>query len=121
MVFGKVRNQRGAGAIGCLFLLAIVAAGMYAGFQYGMPRLRNSSFQDRITESLGNLKQQPAADIQKQLIQFAADFDIALTPAQVLVDTSRGRLKIDITYEKLIDLKVWQKMETFHIFRETAP
>jgi hypothetical protein len=121
MVLGKVGNQRGAGSIGCLLMIAIIAASMYAGFQYGLPRLRYSSFQDRITESLGNLRQMPAADVQKQIIQFAADFDIALTPAQVKVDTSRGRLKIDVTYEKLIDLKVWQKTEVFHILRETAP
>ena len=121
MVLGKVRNQRGAGSIGCLLLAAMVAAGLYAGFQIGMPRVRHSSFEDRITESLGNLRQQSAADVQKQIIQFASEFDIALTPAQVMVDTSRGRLKIDITYEKLIDLHVWQKTETFHILRETAP
>lgn len=121
MVLGKVRNQRGAGAIGCLLMIAIIAAGMYTGFQFGIPRLRHSSFEDRITESLGNLKQQSAAEVQKQIIQFASDFDIALTPAQVLVDTSRGRLKIDLTYQKLIDLKVWQKTETFRILRETAP
>ena len=57
MVLGKVRNQRGAGSIGCLFMAAIIAAGMYAGFQFGIPRLRHSSFEDRMTESLaGNLQ-----------------------------------------------------------------
>ena len=121
MALGKIQRQRGAGSIGCLFMLAIVAAAMYAGFQIGMPRLRHSSFQDRITESLATLRQLPAPEIQKQIIQTATEFDIALTPAQVMVDTSRGRLKIDVTYEKLIDLKVWQKTETFTVRRETAP
>jgi hypothetical protein len=121
MILGKIRNQRGAGAFGCLFLILLVGVAMYAGFQIGMPRLRHSSFEDRVNESLGNLRQLPAADVQKQLIQIAAEFDIELTPAQVKVDTSGNRLRIDITYQKLIDLKFWQKTETFKLVRSPAP
>lgn len=115
MVLGRVRNQRGAGMLGCLFLIALVAAGMYAGFQVGLPRLRHSSFENRVNESLGNLRQQTAADVQKQLIQFGADFDIPLTPEQVKVDTSEGRLKVDVSYEKVIDLYVWRKTVPFRL------
>ena len=116
MVLGKVRNQRGAGAIGCLFMSAIIAATMYAGYQFGLPRLRHSSFEERITESLaGNPYRLSAAEVQKQIIQIAAEFDIALTPAQVKVDTSRGLLKIDVDYEKVIDLKFWQKTVPFSL------
>jgi len=122
MELGNVRNQRGAGAIGCLFMTAIIAAGMYAGFQFGLPRLRHSSFEERITESLaGNPYRLSAEEVQKQIIQIAADFDIALTPAQVKVDTSRGLLKIDVQYEKVIDLKVWQKTVPFSLRRNPAP
>ena len=122
MVLGKVRNQRGAGAIGCLFMCAIVAAGMYAGFQFGIPRLRHSSFEDRITETLaGNPQRLSAEDAQKQIIQIAADFDIALTPEQVKVENINGMLKIDVKYEKLIDLKYWQKTVPFALRRDPAP
>jgi len=122
MVLGKVRNQRGAGAIGCLFMTAIVAAGMYAGYQFGLPRLRHSSFEERITESLaGNPQRLSSAEVQAQIIQIASDFDIALTPAQVKVDASRGMLKIDVQYEKVIDLKVWQKTVPFSLRRDPAP
>jgi len=121
MVLGKMRNQRGAGAIGCLFLVAIIAAGMYVGFQLGIPRLRHSSFEDRLTESFGNLRQLPAADLQKQIIQIATDFDIALTPAQVKIDKTGGRLKIDVTYEKVIDLKIWRQTIPFRLIRNPAP
>ena len=122
MVLGMVRNQRGAGAIGCLFMSVIIAAGMYAGFQFGIPRLRHSSFEDRITESLaGNPFRLSAEEAQKQIIQIASDFDIALTPAQVKVDTTNGRLKIDVEYEKLIDLKFWQKTVPFSLHRDPGP
>ena len=121
MVLGKVWIQRGAGSFGCLLLVAIIAAGGYAGYQLAMPRIRNSSFEDRINESLTNLRQMSAADVQKQIIQFGADFDIALTPAQVKVDTSGNRLRLDVSYEKLVDLKVWQKTEVFHLQRNPAP
>jgi hypothetical protein len=122
MMLGKVRNQRGAGAIGCLFMAAIIAAGMYAGYQFGLPRLRHSSFEDRITESIaGNPYRLSAEEIQKQIIQIAADFDIALKPEQVKVDTSQGRLKIDVNYEKVIDLKFWQKTVPFSLRRDPGP
>jgi hypothetical protein len=122
MVLGKVRNQRGAGAIGCLFLITVVAAGMYAGYQFGLPRLRHSSFEERITESLvGNPHRLSSEEIQKQIIQIASDFDIELHPAQVKVDTSRGLMKIDVQYEKVIDLKVWQTTVPFVLRRDPAP
>jgi hypothetical protein len=115
MILGMVRNRRGAGTIGCLFMIVVVAAGMYAGFQFGLPKLRHSSFENRVNESLGTLKQQSAADVQKQLIQFASDFDILLTPAQVKVDNSQGKLSIDLSYEKVIDLYVWRKTMPFRM------
>ena len=122
MVLGKIRNQRGAGAIGCLFMTAFVAAGMYAGYQFGLPRLRHSSFEERITETFaGNPQRLSAAEAQKQIIQIAADFDIALTPAQVKVAAVGDVLRIDIKYEKLIDLKVWQKTVAFSLRRDPVP
>ncbi len=123
MVLGKVRNQRGAGTIGCLFLIVIVASGMYAGYQFGLPRLRHSSFQERINETLaGTIQQQlSAADIQKQIIQIASDFDITLTPEQVKVDIRTGKLKLDLEYEKVIDLIVWQTTVPFSLHLKPAP
>jgi len=120
MVLGMVRNRRGAGTIGCLFLVVVVAVGMYAGFQIGIPRLRHSSFENRMNESLGNLRHQPPADVQKQVIQIAADFDIPLTPAQVKVDASGNRMKIDVSYEKVIDLYVWRRTMPFRLSLKPA-
>ena len=122
MVLGKIRNQRGAGSIGYLFMAAVVGAAMYAGYQFGIPRLRHSSFQDRVTESLaGNLNMLPAPEVQKQIILIASDFDIALKPEQVKVENLGGRMKIDVNYEKVIDLKVWQTTVPFSLHRNPAP
>lgn len=122
MVLGKVGNQRGSGAFGCIFMLALLAAGMYAGFQFGLPRLRHSSFQDRVTEAFaGNFQNQTPEEVQKQIIQIASDFDIALTPAQVKVDTTNKMLKINVKYDKVIDLIVWQTTVPFTLNRSAAP
>lgn len=121
MVLGKLRNQSGAGMLGCLFMIAIIAAGMYAGFQFGLPRLRHSSYEERINDSISAFRQQPEEEIQRQLIQMAQEFDIALTPAQVKVSNVGGQMKIDVTYEKLIDLKVWQRTDTFRVQRSALP
>lgn len=121
MVLGKLRGQRGAGAIGCLFLTAIIAAGMYAGFQFGLPRLRHSSFEERLNESITAFRQTPEDEIQKRIIQTALEFDIVLTPDQVKVSNQFGVVKIDVNYEKVIDLKFWRKTVPFSTHRVTAP
>ena len=117
MVLGKARNQRGAGSIGCLFLSVIIAAGCYAGYQFGMPRLRHGSFEDRMTETTPHFQKASAESIRTQIIQIATEFDIALTPEQVKVSTTGSKLKIDLAYEKLIDLKVWQTTVRFELHR----
>ncbi len=121
MALGKVRNQRGAGTIGCLLMVAIVAFVVYAGYQFGLPRLRHSSFDARITESMTSLRQRPAADVRQEIIQIGRDFDIELKPEQVQVTNNGGRLQIDVSYEKLIDLKFWQTTVPFHLSRNPAP
>lgn len=118
MTLGKACNQRGAGAIGCLILLALVGGGLYAGYELGMPRLRHSSFEDRINETIYHFQRQPAEAVSKQVIQIASEFDIALTPEQVKVETgSGGSLRIDVTYQKPVDLKVWQTTLHFRLHR----
>ena len=117
MLLGRNRNQRGAGAIGCLLLVALVAAAIYAGFQFGIPKLRHSSFSDRLNETYVHFQKQPAETIRTQIIDMAADFDIALKPEQVRVAISSSKLTIDVEYEKQIDLKVWQTTLPFSIHR----
>lgn len=121
MGFARVRNQRGAGSIGCLFMVVVVAAAGYAAYQLGLPRLRHSSFDDRVTELMDNLRQRPDAEVQKEIIQIATDFDIALKPEQVKVTNIGGRLMIDVKYDKFVDLKFWQTTQSFHLNRSPAP
>jgi hypothetical protein len=120
MTLGRIRNRRGAGSIGCLLMMALIAGGVYAGFQYGMPRLRYNSFSDRLNESLWNFQKQPVEDIRKRIIDMAAEFDIALTPEQVKVDVSGGKLVIDVSYEKTIDLKFQQITLPFTLHRTSS-
>jgi hypothetical protein len=118
MTLGKLRGQRGAGGIGCLLVIALVAGGVYAGFQYAMPKLRYNSFSDRLNESLWNFKRQSAEDIQRQVILMATEFDIALTPEQVKVATTTNNMSIDVSYEKVVDLKFKQITLPFRLHRD---
>jgi hypothetical protein len=117
MKLGNDRDQRGAGAIGCLLLVALVAGGLYAGFQFGLPKLRHSSFADRMSESYVHFQKQPAESIRKRVIEIASEFDIALRPDQVQVTILSDKMTIDVTYEKQIDLKVWQTTLPFSLHR----
>ena len=117
MALGRVRSQRGAGAIGCLLMMAIVGVGVYGGFQYALPKLRHGSFSDRLNESMPYFQRQPEDSIRKQIIEMAADFHIALAPEQVNVVSTRGELKVDVAYEKVVDLKYWRKTVPFELHR----
>lgn len=117
---GNARNQRGAGAIGCMLLLVLAGGGLYAGYELGMPRLRHSSFEDRINETIYHFQRQSAEAVTKQIIEIASEFDIALKPEQVKVETSStGALRIDLTYQKHVDLKFWQKTLNFSLRRSS--
>lgn len=114
------RGQRGAGSIGCLLLLAILGFAGYAGYMLGIPKLRHSSFEDRVNESLYDLRQISEDEMRKEVLKIAGEFDIALKPEQVVVQKTPSRLNIHVTYDKPIDLKVWQTTLHFVLDR-TAP
>lgn len=116
-MFARTRNHRGAGGIGCLLLIGIAAAGIYSGIAVGLPQLRHRSFEDRMNETVGYFASQPEEKIRERIIQVASEFDIALTPDMVKVTIDGSRLTIDLSYQKLIDLYVWQKTQTFTLHR----
>jgi len=70
-----------------------------------------------MTETTPHFQKASAESIRTQIIQIATEFDIALTPEQVKVSTTGSKLKIDLAYEKLIDLKVWQTTVRFELHR----
>lgn len=110
-------NQRGAGAIGCLLMAAVVGSAIYAGLQLGLPELRHRSFEERLNETYSNFSRQPEEIIRKHIIQVASEFDIDLKPEMVKIKVQDSRLIIDIDYEKVVDLKVRQKILSYHIHR----
>ena len=115
MVLGKARNQRGAGAIGCLFVILLLGGGAYAGYELGMPRIRHTSFKDRMNETVYHLQRLPADVVRKRVIEIAEEFDIALKPEQVKVESTGNKLVIDVQYEKFVDLKIWQTKLPFSL------
>jgi hypothetical protein len=119
-MFERVRNRRGAGSIGCLLMLLLVGAGIYAGVQIGMPKFRHSSFTERLTEIWPYLGRQSEDIIRQRLIETAAEFDIHLRPDQVKIQIQGDRLTYEITYEKVADLKYKKKVMPFSV-RRTGP
>jgi hypothetical protein len=110
-------NQRGAGAIGCLLMIAVVASAIYAGLQFGLPELRHRSFEERLNETFGYFSRQPEETIRKRIIMIASEFNIDLKPEMVKIKIEGSRLTIDIDYEKVIDLKVQQRVVSYHSHR----
>jgi hypothetical protein len=114
---GCTRNQRGAGGIGCLLLIALATAGIYAGLELGLPQLRHRSFEDRLNENFSFFSHQPEKNIRDRIIFIASEFHIDLTPEMVKVKIDGDRLTLDIAYEKVADLKFQKKTLPFSIHR----
>lgn len=114
---GLMRNQRGAGGIGCLLMIGLAAAGIYSGLEIGLPKLRHASFSDRMTETMGFFSRQSEKYIRERTIQVATEFHIDLKPEQVKVRIEIDRLAIDIAYDKHIDLKVWETTQHYTLHR----
>lgn len=117
MTRSRIRTQRGAGGIGCLLVILLVAAGIYGGLQIILPQLRHNSFDERIGESFVFFTGQPAESIRARIIDIAREFDIPLDRKQVKVTIDPGKVTIDIAYEKHVDLKVWEKTFRFSVQR----
>ncbi len=113
----RVRSQRGAGTLGCLFVIAVVGAAVYAGFNLALPKLRNSAFEDRINETIVHFAKEDPDYIRKRIITLGEEFHVQLKPENVKVERYGDRLTLDINYEKLVDLKVWQTTLKFSSHR----
>ncbi len=116
----RIRNQRGAGGLGCLVTIAVAAAAIYAGLELGMPRLRHSSFSDRMSETMSFFSRQPEKYVRDRTMQVAAEFHIDLKPEQVKVRIENNTVTVDVAYEKFVDLKVWQTTLPFTLHRSAA-
>ena len=110
-------NQRGAGAIGCLFVVAVIAAVLYAGLQLGLPELRHRSFEERLNESFTYFSHLPEEGIRSRIIFIASEFHIDLKPEMVKIKIQGNQLTIDIDYEKVVDLKFREKLLSYHVHR----
>jgi hypothetical protein len=115
MILTRSANRRGAGGIGCLLLIALVAGAIYAGTQLLLPRFRNTSFDERLTEIYPYFSRQTEETIRKRIIDTGSEFDIALSPEQVKVVIKGDSLSFDIDYVKVAELKVWRTTIPFHI------
>ena len=110
-------NQRGAGGIGCLLIIGLAAAVIYAGLQLGLPDLRHRSFEERLNETFVYFSRQQEKNIRDRIIMIASEFHIDLTPEMVKVEISGDRLTIDIAYEKVADLKIRKKVLRYRVHR----
>lgn len=110
-------NQRGAGGIGCLFMIALAVAVIYTGLELGLPELRHRSFEDRLNESYSFFARQPEKYIRERVIQIASEFHIDLKPEMVKIRIEGDRLTIDIAYEKVADLKLQKKVLRYEVHR----
>jgi hypothetical protein len=109
-----LRLRRGRSALGCLFLLVLLAAVAYAGIEVGGVYFRYYAFEDQLRQSAKFGDQLSDSAIMRR-IQFSAD-SLGLPPAAHMIQIRRAGKVITISssYSEKVDLKVWSHQIRFN-------
>jgi hypothetical protein len=86
-----LKHSTGASSIGCLFTIAIVVCGFYAGYKFAVVQWNVESFKEALTEGTHIWANEHELDnisaIKADIIRRAAKCGITLTTKEIAVNT----------------------------------
>jgi len=112
------RDRRGAGPVGCLLRIVVLAAAVYAGLRFAVPYLDAWRFEDAMKTQAEAAEVNTDGEIRSTLIQTAADLGISLRPADLRIRRSRGRITISATWSTEVVLPKFRR--TLHFQRQIS-
>lgn len=108
-----VRSRRGAGSLGCLFTLLVIAAIAYFGIPIGEAYFRYYRYEDEMRQAARFARVHSDAAIQQRLMALADSLGL---PSQAKVLTIRrggGRILIRSEYVEEFELPGTVRLQTF--------
>ena len=109
-----VRTRRGAGTLGCLFSLFVVAALGYFGLHIGQAYLRAERFEDHMRGEIRFGGQRSTVEIRERLIVVADSLGLPEEAHEINVARTGGTLSIWSDYTELIELPFHGQRLPFH-------
>jgi hypothetical protein len=116
--YKKLRDHNGWGAIGCIVLLLILLAVLYAGFQFSRPYIKRSMMGNRLEYLVKWSLENPDYDnafIIKSVLNAAQELSIDLNPEDIEVERSKERASIYVYWEDEITLPYYSKHLEFEV------
>lgn len=108
-----VRNREGRSTLGCLFLLLILAAVSYFGFNIGEVYLRFYRYQDAMRQEARFASQRTDAAISRRLEVFADSIGLTHIP-KPKVRRRRGQIEITNDYVEVVEVPLYSREIRFH-------
>jgi hypothetical protein len=99
-----VRRRRGAGKLGCLFMLLIVAVIGYFGEKVGVAYWKYYQFRDRMQAEARFAAHRPDADIKRSLADFADSLGMPEGAHNVIVRRGEHSIYIYSEYYQHIEM-----------------
>jgi hypothetical protein len=109
-----VRSRRGAGSIGCLFSLLIVAAVIYLGVNLGGAYWRAYQFEDDMRQELRFASHSPNDVILTRLRAAADTLGLPDEAGKIAIRRTQTKISIESFYDEHIELPMLARDLHFH-------
>jgi len=101
-VVSRDRGRRGAGAFGCLMMLAVLAAVGYVVYQAAQPYQRFYRLRDRARFEAGVAQQRPDAEIRRRLASFGDSLGLSGDDLGLRVRRTARQIRVSARYADTI-------------------
>jgi hypothetical protein len=100
-----------------LFTLALLAAGVFAGVQYGRVFLTKYQFNDAVRQSVkyAASTRKNSDKVRLEVLQKAEELGIAIGPKDVQIIKRGPAFTLDVSYQMPVNLRVYEHVLTFEV------
>jgi hypothetical protein len=96
--------RRGAGNLGCLIVILIIALGLYLAFGFGEAYFRAYQFKDSMQSDAGFAGNMPDENIKKHLAAVADSLGLPPEAGDVTIVRSQRTINITSNYDEVVEL-----------------
>ena len=108
-----VRSRRGAGSLGCLFTLLILAAVGYFGLPIGEAYFRYYKFEDEMKQAVRFARLNGDAEILRGLRRHVDESGLPPEASDISIVRAPGRISISASYVEEFHLPGYVKVQQF--------
>lgn len=109
-----VRARRGAGSLGCLFTLLIVAAVVYFGLPVAEAYFRYWQFEDEMSQAVRFARVNPDHEIRRRLETFVDSSGLPPEARTIQIQRRNGRISVSTSYVEEFHLPGYVKLQPFN-------